>query len=717
MSLDCSIIEFGHFRLDTRERVLLHDGKPVTITPKTLQLLLVLAQNPGRLMEKAELMESVWSGSFVEESNLTFTVRQLRKVLGDDKSNPKFLQTVPKRGYRFIADTRFFDADLTPPLEERNPEKSSSSLDVGGSPTEVRKYEENTSHSTRRGSLIFVSFGAVIVIVVLGVLFWGRSTPNNNAASALKFDTIASSVGAAAAISPNGNYIVYSLKTDGREALWLRNPLNGSNVQIVAPLDDVAFGALKFSPDSRYIYFLRSYQNGVPHLDRIAVDGGTVESNIITGIANEFSISSDGQRLSYRPFLQNGSLVTSNLDGSDAHTIYETNGIITDNLFSPDGTMVAFASGQTHTGGRDFAVFIADPKTGDIRPASDFRWFYVRGILWLPDQSSLIITARLKAGDTQQLWKISLSDGDVRRVTESQKSFGVISATANLDRILLIQTTRDSNLFLTSAAQQDNGRLITRASLGVTWAGKDKLVYVSGSAGNNDVWLLDLDRDTQRQLTYEDSNEVDPSVSPDGRYFVFVSDKNGRNNLWRESIEGGPAVQLTNGGGEQAPVFAPDGEYLYYSEMPEKRLLRIPIGGGESIQISNKQSYDVSISPDGLKYAYIGTHTGKLVVLVRSIQDQDAPDILNVPDGLGVSTTTVVWTPDGKSVVYALSDAGLVANLWRQSVSSHIAERITNYSTDEIFDFAISADGTQIAIVRGSWISDVVVTNGAQLAN
>src|SRR5436190_21054234 len=101
MSLNQSSLEFGNFLLDTHQNVLLLDGKPVPITPKTLHLLLILIQNHGRVVEKAEIMDTVWAGSFVEESNLTFTIRQLRKVLGDDRTNPKFIQTVPRRGYRF----------------------------------------------------------------------------------------------------------------------------------------------------------------------------------------------------------------------------------------------------------------------------------------------------------------------------------------------------------------------------------------------------------------------------------------------------------------------------------------------------------------------------------------------------------------------------------------------------------------------------------------
>src|SRR5437870_11956743 len=98
--------EFDEFLLDAREHVLLRDGKAVSITPKAFQLLLTLVENHDHLVEKEELIETVWKDSFVEEGNLAVTVLLLRKVLGDDTQNPRFIETVPKRGYRFIADVK-----------------------------------------------------------------------------------------------------------------------------------------------------------------------------------------------------------------------------------------------------------------------------------------------------------------------------------------------------------------------------------------------------------------------------------------------------------------------------------------------------------------------------------------------------------------------------------------------------------------------------------
>src|ERR1044071_9617232 len=105
------LYEFGPFTLDPAERVLTRDGRPVPLTPKAFDLLLVLVENGGHLLGKKNLMEAVWPDSVVEEGNLTFTVSSLRKALGEDRKEPQYIETVPRSGYRFVADVRVLEGD------------------------------------------------------------------------------------------------------------------------------------------------------------------------------------------------------------------------------------------------------------------------------------------------------------------------------------------------------------------------------------------------------------------------------------------------------------------------------------------------------------------------------------------------------------------------------------------------------------------------------
>lgn len=98
--------EFGPFRLDAGQRILLRDEKLVPLTPKLIDTLIILVESKGRVMEKAELMEKLWPDTFVEESSLSQNISLLRKTLGNGSSENQYIETVPKRGYRFIAEVR-----------------------------------------------------------------------------------------------------------------------------------------------------------------------------------------------------------------------------------------------------------------------------------------------------------------------------------------------------------------------------------------------------------------------------------------------------------------------------------------------------------------------------------------------------------------------------------------------------------------------------------
>ena len=100
------IYEFGPFRLIPAERQLLRDNQPVSLTPKSFDLLIVLVENSGHLIEKGELMKRVWPDSFVEEANLSVNMSAMRRALGEGPNEHQYVETVPRRGYRFVASVK-----------------------------------------------------------------------------------------------------------------------------------------------------------------------------------------------------------------------------------------------------------------------------------------------------------------------------------------------------------------------------------------------------------------------------------------------------------------------------------------------------------------------------------------------------------------------------------------------------------------------------------
>ncbi|PYS51162.1 MAG: hypothetical protein DMF68_05190 [Acidobacteria bacterium] len=100
------LFEFGPFSLNVRERLLLRGEESISLSPKVFDTLVVLVENAGHVLTKDELLNKLWPDSFVEESSLTQNISMLRKALGEDTTNPRYIETIPKRGYRFIADVK-----------------------------------------------------------------------------------------------------------------------------------------------------------------------------------------------------------------------------------------------------------------------------------------------------------------------------------------------------------------------------------------------------------------------------------------------------------------------------------------------------------------------------------------------------------------------------------------------------------------------------------
>jgi len=143
MSAETKVLyEFGKFRLDPREQLLLCDSKPVSLSPKSFEILIALIRSNGQLLMKDELMPQVWPDSFVEEANLTVNISALRKVLSETPGGQQYIETVPKRGYRFVAPVTEHreDSRSTPSAQTSAVKQEDTSLAVAPAPTASARF-------------------------------------------------------------------------------------------------------------------------------------------------------------------------------------------------------------------------------------------------------------------------------------------------------------------------------------------------------------------------------------------------------------------------------------------------------------------------------------------------------------------------------------------------------------------------------------------------
>ena len=180
---------FGRFSLKTAERVLLREGEPVPLTPKVFDILLALVENRGRIVEKDDLMKRVWPNTFVEEGNLTQNVSLLRKALGENPSGPQFIETVPRRGYRFVADISESFGDAQPVNSTAAAEKSvADPAPLVAEPAQDANQPRLSFWSSLTARVPgYILGAAVVVIAISGVLYFiGRGKDTSANASSIQ---------------------------------------------------------------------------------------------------------------------------------------------------------------------------------------------------------------------------------------------------------------------------------------------------------------------------------------------------------------------------------------------------------------------------------------------------------------------------------------------------------------------------------------------------
>jgi TolB-like protein/DNA-binding winged helix-turn-helix (wHTH) protein/Tfp pilus assembly protein PilF len=158
------IYHFGEFTVDGDQKVLYRNGAPLPLAPKVFDTLLILVENGGRIVEKEALMNRLWPNIFVDEGNLTFNIQQLRKALGDNARHPIFIETVARRGYRFIAD-------LEQPAEQS--EVVSIQPHTNGTPDiQLTNAKRSAGHSAKRWAKVLLAVAAVLLVLVAGIGLW-----------------------------------------------------------------------------------------------------------------------------------------------------------------------------------------------------------------------------------------------------------------------------------------------------------------------------------------------------------------------------------------------------------------------------------------------------------------------------------------------------------------------------------------------------------------
>jgi Tol biopolymer transport system component len=390
--------------------------------------------------------------------------------------------------------------------------------------------------------------------------------------------------------------------------------------------------------------------------------------------------------------------------------------------WSPDGKTIVCGAGS-YSGNLSATLVSVSAEGGAEKPVTSQNWVSVSRVIWLGNGAGLIVAAVPELISTgTQLWYVAYPSGEVRRVTNDLNAYGTSSLglTADFKTLVTVQAEKSAQLWVVGPGEDmGKAKQITNGKYdgdSLAWTGDGRILYTAPQGEQSDIWSINADGTTPKQLTTDLYTEGLGCVSPDGRYVVFSSNRSGNFNIWRMDLASGEQNQLTQGAEIDSQAgCSPDGQWVLFRSLRQGKstFWKVPMSGGTPEQVSDKSSTWAAISPDGklvaLRYFDDQANANKIAVIpfaggepIKTLDvSASARDV-----GLG-------WAQDSKAVIYAsgINDAD---NIWSFPLDNAPAKQLTYFNSGLIFAFQVSRDGKQIALSRGSQTDDVILLRDAE---
>ncbi len=757
------LYEFGSFRLDAAERVLWRGEELIVLPPKVFDTLLTLLEKAGGVVSKSELMQTVWADTFVEESNMSQNIYTLRRTLGVDEQGRQFIETVPRRGYRFAVPVRLSgDAanDSAKPTAEVISDPATTTAEgklfadalpsAAVSPvtneaqpvTMTQTFMSSTPEQIRPHSVWQNVFVAGLGILLLLALSFGvyqfilrrgaTNEPKTAPIEQLRFQRLTDSGDVFfSTLSPNGELLAYVRLEEEQASVWVKQIATGSAIQTLPP-SRKGYRSLVISPDGRYLYFREEADPGNIYQTSVF---GSAPKKVAANVWSDFSISPDGSQCAFirRDTGRNASvLMLSNLDGSGEHELRVRDAPLSYSgapVWSPDSTKLVVAADvqkQVHLN-----LVTIDASTGKETTLQTPRWRAISRLSWMPNGKQLIVTAREINESTSQLWMLGFPDGAVRRLTNDLEGYFWVSLSADGRMLVTRQQKIISQLWLLpdgdlkQAKQLTFGERSLDGYVGLAWTPDGKIIFSAFANNTTDLYSMNTDGSNRVPLTINAGQDnTYPVISADGRYLVFISSRTGIRQLWRMDRDGRNQKQLTfdeaQKGRGQAVALSADGTEVFFVKIGASptAIWKIPIDGGSDVpvaQLANATTEGfLSGSPDGKWLAYrhvfaqpeARSETPTLRIGVLPTDGNAEPKLFDLP----MRRAIIQWSADATAFYYA---AGVfnTSSLWRQPLNGDKPQKLLDFP-DRVFNFAWSHDGKNLVIARGRLQSDaILITN------
>jgi DNA-binding winged helix-turn-helix (wHTH) protein len=643
---------FGPFRLDTKALQLYRGDEPVALTPKAFDTLLELVRNDGRLVRKESLLQAVWPGAFASEDSLTQNITALRKALGDHATAPDYIETKPRRGYRFVAPVarRVGPSDTSAVPGTRLPTRPDMEPPVAVPPAVA---PAAPVPGATWGLWAAGALAVVLAVIVFAVIRPPAAPPQGSLHPAI--DAPPGTRLVSGVLSPGGDAMVLLTEDEatGETQLWTRTLASSD----ATPLPGTGNASWPFwSPDGNDIGFFAGAA-----LKRVGRDGANLMTLTPTvGLTAGGGTWGDDGTLLFAHF--KSGIDTVPATGGEARAVTALDAAAGD---------VAHRWPQFLPSGRDFlySVNALDPaRSGtwlsslDPGAGAPVRLLDVEGAVMAAP--GVLVYVRDGALMAQRFdLERRRSDGPAVALVD-----GVAPRNPSNNRAV---SAAPNGLLAFTTSGQEPARLVWLDRSGAevaTIAAPDALFnpsmsrderYLAAGSGA-DVWLVDVERNASTRVFPGHT----PLLSPDGGFIAFTSTHlDGIANVFARDLASSEERLLV-----QSPEnkfvsdLSLDGRHLVYaSTNPETKmdlwLLRLDEDAGpQPLLTSEASEFQGQISPDGRWIAYASDESGTWNVYVQAFPELGRKQLVSTGGG-----SEPQWRPDGQELFYLSDDLTLMA--------------------------------------------------------
>jgi Tol biopolymer transport system component/DNA-binding winged helix-turn-helix (wHTH) protein len=591
------IVRFGLFEADLQTGELRKNGVKVPLQGQPFQVCAILLTRSGELVSREELRQQVWpEDTFVDfDHGLNTAITKIRLALGDQADNPRFVETLPRRGYRFIAPV---DKPSSPAPALLPPQRPLKGL------------------TTKARWLSGVALSLALLFTI-GIWRFARNRAEAGLPP-LEVVPLAALPGFETdpAFSPDGNQVAFGFF--GKDKCGIYTIMIGGDKAL--RLTDSPDGSPTWSPDGRRVAFYRHIDDGsaiyvVPAL------GGT-QQRLHVGRSSPWATglnwSPDGKVLAFSEGQEDKNrawIALLSIADSTTRRLTSPSGQEYDSApaFSPDGSAVAFVRGIVAGAVSDLYVMPAAGGTPK-RLTNDNTW--IRGALtWTPDGREIVFSSA--RGGLDALWRVSATGGTPQPVA----GVGVVAWSPSIspkgNQLVYQQMAFKDSVFrlnLKDDIHRQGPPVLLRSEKGFNWRpqfspdGK-RFVYETNGLGYSELWACDGDGSHCGSLTSLRGTAGAARWSPDGRYIAFEFRPKEHSEVYLLEVGGGaprllPTLPGSDNGG---PNWSRDGKWIYfYSDHGGEpfQVWKIPFSGGSPVRITKNGGIFAAESADGRSLYY-----------------------------------------------------------------------------------------------------------------